>query len=117
MIDSKILAAMRQQQHDLNDEKINSHVNDYGVCMKSNIPYIDDNNEDHLLDIYSPSDDITKKLPVVVVIHGGGYSSGYKELDRQMGQYIASKGFHVVNMNYTLMPEVNFQTELNEAFI
>ncbi len=116
MIDTKTLAAMRQQQHDLNDEKINAHVNDYGICMKSDIPYIDDNNEDHYLDIYSPTSDVSKNYPVVVLIHGGGYSSGYKELDRQMGQYIASKGFHVVNMNYTLMPEVGFKTELEEAF-
>lgn len=116
MVDTNILAAMRQQQHDLNDEKINAHVNDYGICMKSDIPYIDDNNEDHYLDIYSPTEDVSTKLPVVVLIHGGGYSSGYKELDRRLGQYVAKNGFHVVNMNYTLMPEVDFKVELEEVF-
>lgn len=116
MVDQNVLAMMRQQQHDLNDKKIFAHVNDYDVEMKSDIFYIEDGRSEHLLDIYSPKDNKDTKLPVVVMIHGGGYASGYKELDRMTGQYIAKAGFHVVNINYTLMPEVGFKTELQEAF-
>ena len=117
MVDEKILQIMRQQQHDMNDGKIQTHPNDYDVQVFSELPYLPDGetNPDHRLDVYSPKG-AKEMLPTVVLIHGGGYASGYKELDRQMGQYIAAKGFHVVNMNYTLMPEVGFETELQEAF-
>lgn len=117
MVDSKTLENMRQRQHIMNDETINAHVNDYGVLMQSDIPYMDDGSEYHLLDVYSPADyKKDKKLPVVIVIHGGGYSSGYKELDRRIAQFVATNGFHAVNINYTLMPEVGFETELKEVF-
>lgn len=114
-IDKQALAAGRQFQHTVNDATINAHVNDYGVDMQSDIPYINDGSADHLLDIYSPADaDKTQMLPVVILIHGGGYSSGFKELDRRLGQLIATHGFRVVNINYSLMPEVGFGQELRE---
>lgn len=114
-IDKQALEAGRQFQHTVNDATINAHVNDYGVDMQSDIPYINDGSADHLLDIYSPADaDKTQMLPVVILIHGGGYSSGFKELDRRLGQLIATHGFRVVNINYSLMPEVEFGQELRE---
>ncbi|SER16126.1 alpha/beta hydrolase [Streptococcus gallolyticus] len=108
------LEKMRENQHVFNDKAINEHWNDYNAVAKENIYYINDYDENHLLDVYSPQLNSAATLPVVVLIHGGGYASGFKELNRRIGRLIASQGFHVVNINYSLMPEVSFKEELSE---
>ena len=71
----------------------------------------------HLLDVYSPTPldvENPEKLPVIVEIHGGGYLTNNKECNRPHGMYFASKGYKVVNINYTLQPEAEFDQELRE---
>ena len=71
----------------------------------------------HLLDVYSPTPldvESPEKLPVIVEIHGGGYLTNNKECNRPHGMYFASKGYKVVNINYTLQPEAEFDQELRE---
>ncbi len=76
----------------------------------------------HLLDIESPTPLEGKrleKLPVIVCVHGGAYLTNNKECNRPQCQYMASKGFKVVNVNYTLQPEANLygdMEDLNRAF-
>lgn len=113
-MNADVLEKMRENQHIYNDKAINEHWNDYDAVAKENIFYIDDHDENHLLDVYSPQSNPNAVLPVVVLIHGGGYASGFKELNRRIGRLIASEGFHVVNINYSLMPEVSFKEELSE---
>ena len=71
----------------------------------------------HLLDVYSPTPldvENPEKLPVIVEIHGGGYLTNNKACNRPHGMYFASKGYKVVNINYTLQPEAEFDQELRE---
>lgn len=71
----------------------------------------------HLLDVYSPTPldvENPEKLPVIVEVHGGGYLTNNKECNRPHGMYFASKGYKVVNINYTLQPEAEFDQELRE---
>ena len=71
----------------------------------------------HLLDVYSPTPldvENPEKLPVIVEIHGGGYLTNNKECNRPHGMYFASKGYKVVNINYTLQPEAEFDQELRD---
>ncbi len=72
---------------------------------------------EHLLDIESPTplegEDL-EKLPVIVELHGGGYLTNNKECNRPHAQWLANKGFKVVNANYTLQPEAEFDLELRE---
>ncbi len=50
------------------------------TILKGNIPYNGDTLQKHLLDIYLPSN--TKgKLPLVILIHGGGWLSNDKYAD------------------------------------
>lgn len=78
---------------------------DYSVIDKSitdikNINYISDNISEHNLDIYYKDNDIDK--PILIDIHGGGFISNDKELNHLFGNYMAQKGFVVVNLNYRL---------------
>ncbi|MCR4675342.1 MAG: alpha/beta hydrolase [Lachnospiraceae bacterium] len=74
------------------------------------------NNKDiyNNLDIYYPKD-VTKKLPVIVSYHGGGYVYGTKEIYKYYGMFLAQQGFVFVNFNYHLAPKAKFPNQLLEA--
>lgn len=75
-------------------------VNDY------DIPYLDDGNVYHLLDVYRPANiPEGKKLPVIIDIHGGAWIYGTKEINAHYCQGLAKYGYCVVNINYRLITE------------
>lgn len=65
------------------------------------IPYINDGNKGHFLDIYYPANTV-EKLPVIIDIHGGGFVYGDKELNKAFCYHLARRGFIVFNLNYRL---------------
>jgi acetyl esterase/lipase len=56
------------------------------------------------LDVYSPPEG--KDHPVIMWIHGGGWSKGDKASLQQKPQAFVDKGFVLVSMNYRLVPAV-----------
>jgi para-nitrobenzyl esterase len=54
------------------------------------------------LNIWTPKIDARAKLPVVVFIHGGGFTEGSGAVDVYHGGNLASKGIVVVTINYRL---------------
>ena len=72
--------------------------------LKSNIPYVKDGHERHVLDIYTPKD--AKNAPVVFWIHGGGWQAGDKTSIQLKPQAFQDKGFVFVSTNYRLLPNV-----------
>src|SRR5699024_4673670 len=51
-------------------------------------------------DLYKP---ITgEDLPVVILIHGGGFESGSKEKYNEWGSYLAEAGYVALSINYRL---------------
>lgn len=80
-----------------------------------NIPYIEDNNKYHLLDVYYPKGN-RDKLPVIIDIHGGGWWYGTKEINKNYCMVLAQRGFVVVNINYRLVDGVIFVEQLRDIF-
>ncbi len=80
----------------------------------NDINYYGDGNSRHTLDVYSPKDAGDEVLPVILEIHGGGYIANTKAVTRIHAKYFASRGFRVVNGDYTLLPEGSFGMELQE---
>ena len=76
--------------------------------VKSNIPYVENGHERHVLDIYSPAN--AKNLPVVFWIHGGGWQAGDKSDVKLKPQWFMDRGFVFVSTNYRLLPEVDMGT-------
>lgn len=69
--------------------------------MAINAPY----SEDCLyLNVWRPAKPKAEKLPVLVWIHGGGYTMGAASQPLYDGESLASKGVVVVSMNYRLGP-------------
>jgi acetyl esterase len=73
--------------------------------------------KDAYLDVFYPNS-TTAPLPTIVWVHGGGWVSGDKDdVDNYM-KILASHGFTVVSVNYSIAPEKQYPTpiiQLNDA--
>lgn len=82
----------------------------------TDLPYLEDGNPMHLLDIYVPEGTKdTDHLPVIIDIHGGGWSYGDKELNKNYCLHLAERGFAVVNISYRLCPEYTIVDQMQDC--
>lgn len=58
-------------------------------------------------DIYVPADSSKEKYGLVVYLHAGGFTSGDKADDKEMLQWLCSKGYVAVGINYTLRDDAH----------
>lgn len=57
----------------------------------------------------------TGKMPVVMIVHGGGWVYGSKEVYQFYGMDLVRRGFAVVNYSYRLAPEHKFPASLEDT--
>lgn len=117
---SMLVKAFRGLQFLMNKDRIDRKMPTYDTISVDDINYFGESEsakgyQNHLLDVYSPKDIYNStKLPVIVEIHGGGYTTCYKEINRQHGMWFAAQGYRAVNVNYTLLPEGTLAQEMQE---
>ena len=68
------------------------------------------------LDVYRPKA-AEGKLPVIVSLHGGGWTYGDKERYQWYTMNLAQRGFAVVNYSYRLAPEYKFPASIEDTCI
>ena len=86
------------------------------VAEVNNIPYIDDGNIYHRLDVYYPeSAGEDGQLPVIIDIHGGGWIYGDKDLNKYYCLELAHRGYVVFNISYRLVPDVTVNEQLQDC--
>ena len=91
--------------------KDNIDVNIYN--SEINIAY--DKYPQTLLDVYTPTIDYNNS-PVLIYIHGGGWSFGDKsEWDTSKIEYFCNKGYICVSVNYRLSPDVVHPTHIQDV--
>lgn len=79
------------------------------VIAKEQIIYSNPGKDRNLhLNLYRPDD--SKKYPALLMVHGGGWSSGDLSLQIPMAQQIASKGYVTIPVEYRLSPEALYPT-------
>ena len=66
------------------------------------------------LDVYRPKG-TKEKLPVIVSIHGGGWTYGDKERYQYYCMNLAQRGFAVVNFTYRVAPEFKFPAGIEDT--
>lgn len=76
------------------------------ITATENIVYNTINNRDLHLDIYRPA--IRGILPAIIMIHGGGWRSGNKVMERPMAQRLAENGYVAITVEYRLSLEARF---------
>ena len=65
------------------------------------------------LDLYRPQYEVGPR-PVVVVIHGGGWTDGDKRQLAVLSRYLAARGYVVANVGYRLAPDARFPAPLED---
>jgi len=81
-----------------------------------NIQYAKDKDTDPdllSLDIYTPKD--AKNCPVMVYIHGGGWSKGDKSAVHLKADFFVSEGYAFVSANYRLIPKIKHPTNVQDV--
>jgi len=92
---------------------------DPGMVIHTNIPYATVNGVDPnllSLDIYAPSG--AKDLPVMLMIHGGGWANGDKanpDVGINKVDYFTAQGTIYVSINYRLSPDVQHPAHVQDV--
>ncbi|RZL50668.1 MAG: alpha/beta hydrolase [Pedobacter sp.] len=70
------------------------------TIAKLNLVYKTENNWEGKLDFYQPMH--TKKVPLIIYIHGGGWTHGNKEAEFEKFKVFIENGYAVANVEYRL---------------
>jgi acetyl esterase len=86
------------------------------VSAQLNVSY-DANDRDAVLDVFYPSavDQTDKALPTIFWVHGGSWIFGSKNYIVGYLKILASKGFTVVGVDYTLAPAKTYPTPVRQV--
>lgn len=86
------------------------------ITRVEDIPYVDDGNIFHKLDVYYPEGTAADAaLPVIIDIHGGGWMYGDKDLNEYYCLELANRGYVVFNISYRLVPDVTVNEQLQDC--
>lgn len=86
------------------------------VAIESDIPYLDTDNPQHLLDLYLPNERKARALPVIVFIHGGGWTSGDKSSAAvHLIPLVRSGQYAGVSINYRFSSEAIWPAQLEDC--
>lgn len=86
-----------------------------GVKSFKDIPYINDGNRYHQLDVYRPEGN-EEVLPVIISVHGGSWCYGDKELYENFCMDLSKRNFAVVNFSYILSPDASYPEQLKDVY-
>lgn len=93
---------------------LDAHAPAAGVSTITNEPYRN-GDRDALLDVYFPETTAAgERLPVLVWTHGGAWISGSKDDAAPYFALIASEGFTVVALDYSLGPDKTYPTAVHQ---
>jgi acetyl esterase/lipase len=94
-------------------DRIDLSKSDRDISEVKDVSYIEDISVEQKLDIYYKSNNESK--PILIDIHGGGFISGYKEMDSLFANYLAQRGFVVFTLNYRLAyPTINVFDQIED---
>ena len=85
-----------------------------GSLRTADIAYGSESGRDLLLDVFSPPVTPDSPNPAVLLVHGGGWCSGSKELMHPLADYLAAHGFVAVTAEYRLSPEAQYPAAVND---
>ena len=75
---------------------------DGSYTLTEDVVYDIEDGEELLLDLYQP--DLPGPRPAVVMVHGGGFTSGSRSYMSRAAEHYASAGFVVLNVEYRRIP-------------
>jgi len=89
-----------------------------GTILHGNVPYNNDSLPKHLLDIYLPANE-KGKVPLVILVHGGGWLGNDKYADigymRKTAAEIVSSGFALASIDYRFSTQAIFPAQIQDC--
>ena len=70
---------------------------------------------DLVLDLYVPAEPIRRPVPVIVFLHGGGWSGGTRTTGPDFKRYFAQDGFAMASIEYRLTPSHLFPAAVEDV--
>ncbi|MBE2214214.1 MAG: alpha/beta hydrolase [Opitutaceae bacterium] len=83
-----------------------------GMTAREDVPYAIMGGVELRLDLYRPSGD--GPFPAVLIIHGGGWDTGERAMERPLAKRLAASGFVTVPVSYRLGPAGRFPLALHD---
>ena len=111
---SQVSDQIRLQFGESDDRRDAGLVMPDGLAITKDIPYGQDDKWQSL-DLYRPKKTAKEILPVIVVVHGGGWVYGDKERYQFYAADLASRGYAVICYTYRLAPEFQFPAPLEDT--
>jgi len=84
-----------------------------GVSVARDLTYVQYGRRALQLDLHRP--ETGSDRPAVVLVHGGGWRSGYRENLTPLANALAERGFVVANISYRLAPEARFPAAIHDV--
>lgn len=85
-----------------------------GVVVHKDLEYAKSDGKSLRLDLYLPKDTL-KKVPLIVMIHGGGWYRGDKAIYMKQAELFANSGYAAASINYRFIPEYIFPAGLKDC--
>ncbi len=86
-----------------------------GVIAEQDVIYVQYGRRALQLDLYRPEDSTAPSRPAIVLVHGGGWRSGYRENLTPLAQALAERGIVAANISYRLAPEAQFPAAIHDV--
>lgn len=104
-------AVVKNVLKDFNNVKPVNLNNEY--LLKKDVAYKKLSNRKLFLDVFSKNDN-KKNKPAVILIHGGGWKSGDKSLEKFSANFLANRGYVAIPIEYRLSPEAKYPAALDD---
>jgi len=85
-----------------------------GVLAQTEVAYADIDGRELRLDIFYPAQKSENGYPGLLMIHGGGWSSGSKAHQVPMAQRLAKRGYVAAAVEYRLSPEAQYPAAVHD---
>lgn len=95
--------------------EIASRERPQGVIAEHNLTYVQYGRRALQLDLYRPDGGAAQARPAIVLVHGGGWRSGYRENLTPLAQALAERGIVAANISYRLAPEAQFPAAIHDV--
>jgi acetyl esterase/lipase len=79
------------------------------------LTYASRDGADLVLDLYLPAEPIRRPIPVIVFLHGGGWSGGTRTTGPDFRRYFARDGFAMASIEYRLTPSITFPANVEDV--
>jgi len=79
-----------------------------------NVPYAPDGKPAHRMDVFRPARQQSLR-PVIMYVHGGGFTMCSKDTHQGIGQIYAANGYVVFNVNYRLAPKYKYPAAIEDV--